>query len=1235
MTQVSVSSSTNIALGQKKGAYLQYLGQRYPNKYKALEILVRDLTGKKDPGQEPIRHEFVEGPSGRKKRDYVQDFFFNSPEGIGMSLDDAVSMVGIAAEFLGMSTSQRYGYKGALWHKKYTAPAVKAVKVLAPIAAKGYMAYTRPGIENVPERAELTETVLGFGQGLKKDVRERGVGSLIDPLELAFPVAARTHKILRRTGLDPEEDLLRSFDPGGTEQLNRQIEARERRGRELFEEAKKSDVPVGEVSREHVRSGYSEEIQEATRIEKRIEEINAEGHRLTDEREALARAILKGEPFGNAEKINADPRIKKLDDRIDDLNQEFDEIMDDPPSTIGMGLMFLKRELADTEGKISDAEDLLSKPFDDPLSQGVENYPTGFDAAGTNDALIAEVSDLKEYKEKLQTQITQLPEQQKEYRERIAELDGMDEWTLAILDRAISQGYIIPAFHGSKGDIRLFDEGMRSKGTGGGDTRDAFFFAARSEDVVPYMKKWEPGPGGLGVSPAAAGRTDISRYQDKLGIEHGGMARRMGEIRDEQLERFNYEHKVELLSSANKDLIDLIYRKEELLQKHVSFNVTIPKEVLDALDAEDALGFDTSREAARAILSDPDWETAWEVESYSNRKVLKEWVAEWKELRKVKNFGDGLNLLRMAFTSTNLKKEGSWLNKDRVVDVTGDALEKELDNLVALKDLYDFPVDEIIPEELLTTLPGDWKDTGIFDQDVIEEILKGSGYSTIQDFSYESAGVSNNLKKVLDDWAMLSPEEKVNFSDNLASKLELAGQIHSAERLTQLAFEPGYDPSKIASDSILDKKLIEEYRELKRDGDVIGEARRTMDIWGGASIYQVRLKIENPYILEMNGKAYNGSKYREAIDKAKSGGHDGVIVKNVADGADVTDVYMVFKAEQIRSKNAMFDPLDAPPLQADMQVHVKQLEELDVKAQKHFRLIENKKDIIARAKYEGAGTLRDIGDDSYDRLLSELHELQLVSRDIQAAKWEKEQLVRGRDPDVVAEMRPEVNALWKEWYAMTSDVAVLEEITDFVSARPGTYGWGTTFTYGDGYGKGLYNDMIDAGKLKGPGAKESFERLKSYPFGSRVSPQQGLELTGAAVQNHKKFLSSIVIANNDKLADLANSSVGMPRKDILASVPLAVPIGIGASSLAFLANNAEAEEETMVDMLPEEDFTADIGNLLDNFDIPGLDSPEAKENFVLRNKNWAQRISEKDKKRTEDLQMIHLWRKSQLGGNDL
>ena len=1216
MTQVSVSSSTNIALGQKKGAYLQDLGQRDPNKYKALEILVRDLTGKKDPGQEPIRHDFVEGPSGRKKRDYVQDFFFNSPEGIGMSLDDAVSMVGIAAEFLGMSTSQRYGYKGALWHEKYTAPAVEAVKVLAPIAAKGYMAYTRPGIENVPERAELTETVLGFGQGLKKDVRERGVGSLIDPLELAFPVAARTHKILRRTGLDPEEDLLRSFDPGGAEQLSRQIEARERRGRELFEEAKKSDVPIGEVSREHVRSGYSEEIQEAARLEKRIDEINAEGHRLTDEREALARAIP-----GNAEKINADPRIKKLDDRLADLDQEFDEIFNDPSwMPIGTRLTFLERELADTEGKIRDAEDLLSKPFE------LGDNPDDLILQKRN--LIAEVSDLKEYKEKLQTQITQLPEQQKEYRARIAELDGMDEWTLAILDRAISQGYIIPAFHGSKGDIRLFDEGMRSKGTGGGDTRDAFFFAARSEDVVPYMKKWEFGPGGLGVSPAAAGRTDISRFQDKLGIEHRGMARRMEEIKEEQLDRFNYEHNVELLHSANKDLIDLIDRKAQLLQKHVSFNVTIPKEVLDALDAEDALGFGTSREAARAILSDPDWESAWEVELDSNKKILKYWVDDWKEIRKVKDFGAGLHLLRDVFRSTNLKglipqmKEGSWLNKDRVVDVTGEAIEKELDNLVALKDLYDFPVDEIIPEELLTTLPGDWKDTGIFDQDIIEEIFKGS--NTIR-----KRGQKYNLNRVLDNWAMLSPEEKVNFSDNLASTFELNEQIHSAERLTDLALEPGFGPIKIDSDPRLDKKLIEEYRELKRDGDVIGEARKNMDIWGGASTYQVRLKIENPYILEMNGQGYNSSLYEEAIDKAKSGGHDGVIVKNVSDGADVTDVYMVFKAEQIRSKNAMFDPLDAPPLQADMQVHVKQLEELSVKEKEHFRLIDNKKDIIARTKSIGLAPTH-----SYDLLLSELHELQLVSRDIRAAKWEKEQLVRGRNPDVIAEMRPEVNALRKEWYALTSDEAVLDEIMDFISSRPGnwgrTYGWGTTFTHGDGYGKGLYKDMIDAGNLGGPGAKESFERLKSYPFGN-----VGLELTGATIQSHKQVLSSKGRDNFDKLSDLTNSSVGMPRKDILASVPLAVPIGIGASSLAFLANNAEAEEETRVDMLPEEDFTADIGNLLDNFDIPGLDSPEAKENFVLRNKNWAQRISEKDKKRTEDLQMIHLWRKSQLGGNDL
>ena len=110
----------------------------------------------------------------------------------------------------------------------------------------------------------------------------------------------------------------------------------------------------------------------------------------------------------------------------------------------------------------------------------------------------------------------------------------------------------------------------------------------------------------------------------------------------------------------------------------------------------------------------------------------------------------------------------------------------------------------------------------------------------------------------------------------------------------------------------------------------------------------------------------------------------------------------------------------------------------------------------------------------------------------------------------------------------------------------------------------------------------------------------------------------------------------LPTKDIMASWGgLAVPLGIGGAAHAFLANDAEAQDELETEIIPDDELTAEIGNVLDTFDIPGLDSPEAKENFILRNKDWGYRISEKDKKRSKDLQKIHLWRTKELGGNDL
>ena len=55
------------------------------------------------------------------------------------------------------------------------------------------------------------------------------------------------------------------------------------------------------------------------------------------------------------------------------------------------------------------------------------------------------------------------------------------------------------------------------------------------------------------------------------------------------------------------------------------FDKKIPDEVLKALDAEDALGFDSAGEAAFNIATHPDWEKRWDI-TEANKKIIKNWV---------------------------------------------------------------------------------------------------------------------------------------------------------------------------------------------------------------------------------------------------------------------------------------------------------------------------------------------------------------------------------------------------------------------------------------------------------------------------------------------------------------------------------------------------------------------------------------------------------------------------------
>lgn len=85
------------------------------------------------------------------------------------------------------------------------------------------------------------------------------------------------------------------------------------------------------------------------------------------------------------------------------------------------------------------------------------------------------------------------------------------------------------------------------------------------------------------------------------------------------------------------------------------------------------------------------------------------------------------------------------------------------------------------------------------------------------------------------------------------------------------------------------------------------DVRRAFDYQNAkAGIVSAHLKIENPYVHDHRGKEWQGT--REIIEKAKSLGHDGVIINNVIDRYNTpgtkkvkpSTVYVVFNPNQIK-----------------------------------------------------------------------------------------------------------------------------------------------------------------------------------------------------------------------------------------------------------------------------------------------------------------------------------------------
>ena len=196
MTQVNVSSATSRAMTGDKGSFLAKLETENPDKYKALEMLVSDLSkGSITPVFSGSSQKSKESP----KSNIVYDFFHKSPQGLKMGLQDIASLVGIAVDWIGMSTSQRYGPEGKQWQDKYTQPAIDAVVQLAPVVARQMKmeawapGVAFPGTKSLAERQqyysgakeERSQIAGALTEGLREEVGERGAFGLVHPAEIA------------------------------------------------------------------------------------------------------------------------------------------------------------------------------------------------------------------------------------------------------------------------------------------------------------------------------------------------------------------------------------------------------------------------------------------------------------------------------------------------------------------------------------------------------------------------------------------------------------------------------------------------------------------------------------------------------------------------------------------------------------------------------------------------------------------------------------------------------------------------------------------------------------------------------------------------------------------------------------------------------------------------------------------------------------------------------------------
>jgi hypothetical protein len=1455
MTQVSINPNTRNVLGDDRALYLQDLEAQDPNAFKALSNLVvdltdaqeyvdnqpiKDLTKPKDPGQVDaslsgdITPSFSSGSgvSAGSGRNLLLDFFFKTPQGLAMGIEDLASMAGIASEFFTMSTSQRYGYAGDQWRAKYTKPAVEAVKQLAPVAVKGYLSYLNPTVENLPDRAASGNLINQMYEGVKEGVHERGAASLVEPMELAFPIVGKTAKILsgKSTAMSPS-DLRKNYWDEDLDDVNKRLEARKNRRDELFAEQQveedyynrfevlKSelaegmgkditswkedvDLPVELEAGNYKRGGAFEDQWQGGRSVEDIEDdlfivyedwnnnLSARGGkgRMPKPIGELAReSLFKDMPEGyrkfhedkaRYDELDAEQRdilglplyissrtaiTKRLDSVQNEMGTLGAKLANDYPESfsdlesVENRLHTINAKIWDAKNELEAAVHLSTFPHHSQKAAGDPSPWTGQVVTQDQvDNLQATVDGLEVDRADLLEQKLSFPVMREEFMARVAELDTYDKETLAVIDRAIGQGWYALGHHGSRGDIRYFASDLRGSGAGGGDTKEAFFFAKDTETIGTYQT------GNL--SAGMRKRPDVQKMVDELDRQSIDANSKLGESkRDIELGLVNnYLEDIDYtdLNKSTRNIRDFFdrdlethanirsrsddtgtYRKasdwpknvdkveqnlhsffrlfrtdkkpkpqsftelelgklglsHDDVKQGVSFTVDldvledkfpgaddalsasidisdkydygmlvggkeieIPASVITTMESLDWFGFDNPVDALAVAFDMRN--TRFDRSVIDNYNLTPgQFPGSISD-----DHADALRALAITFSNTSVKLNS--LRKLRQKDSAFESLplSKDLKNIIPrigslseygnvsvlapnaynknlqltnqgitftgdrIKANLNYFIDELDAYKTLPNRsPVDFDGVPIF-----KEQLDGrlTPLALMQKNNSYTSDI--NFMQKLDAWRVLSPEQKDKFADLLAAQYNESAKVTTAVD-TQLGIDvedamkhplidlPPYKdsdglvtaewtnsdhPMVIQSrNGYVSPELIETYKNARDEHDTINKARNWTELHGGTNSTKVRINMQDPFILDMNGGHYDGGSYEDAIRKAKAAGNDGVIVRNVQDGGgSATDVYLVFDTRQIRGMGAMYDPRDAPMPKGVVKEYSDKYNKLLDERQEPLRRVIELSDQRSRQSSLGL-------DDDFSAIDSKLAVLNLRLREIGNSSFEMYGLKSGVTQENMDILLAERAIKYQELDRLKEEIKLSQGIVDSNAQK-------------DFFDE----DATESVKI----AEEHRQNILAF-----LELKKELNLSDGSIDlgldtNDLTF----VVPNSWDSVDPSKffSEEMLPTKDIMASWSgLAVPLGIGGAAHAFLANDAEAQDELEAEIIPDDDLTAEIGNVLDTFDIPGLDSPEAKEKFILRNKDWGYRISDKDKKRSKDLQKINLWRKKELGGNDL